>query len=305
MVTADSVRDAGIAAHLAVDPAVLPEPSIYFQDFNFGGTMFDALFGNAEALSGVGEGVADVATNSRINQETNGKKSTDLALDVQDMIDAEEARRAEIIKLGELNMTRGEIEDILKVLNDPEQRERASQDYAARNNVSIEEGRSEMDWMHRIISLADKQANRTITPAEQAELDRETSQPGFDGRFQKARDSLDNVANDADISLANNAARIANASSDVAVEAATTGTVIEQDAVVGQIVDETTQQEALSRRGYASTQVDELVGRQADSGDELSALFGEAANGPQLAVADISDPATSREMTASLAPMQG
>jgi len=279
--------------------------SVWFQDFTFGGTMFDSAFGNVEGLSGVGLGVADRAVDEMIRLADEDRKKDDPALDTQELLDLTERQREERVRIGSTSMSREEIRLAMEVLNDPEKKERASQDYAARNGVSIEAGRSEMNWYHGMMTLVEKEANGTITATEQATLDRETSQPGFDDRFQRAGDSMRNVQNNADISLANNADAVANETPDVAIQAATTGPTVVQDAVVGQIDNSETQREALSRRGYASSQVDELAERQAGSGDELSALFGDAVAGPQLGSADTNSPAPTREMASNPAPMQG
>lgn len=135
MVTADSVRDAGIAAHLAVDPAVLPEPSIYFQDFNFGGTMFDALFGNAEALGGVGAGISDVALEERMALEAEDRKKDDPAGDASMITELATRQREEAVRFMNgtyylngmsiseiemeeaLTMTRAELDEIAETNN--------------------------------------------------------------------------------------------------------------------------------------------------------------------------------------------
>lgn len=121
MVTADSVRDAGIAAHLAVDPAVLPEPSIYFQDFNFGGTMFDALFGNAEALGGVGAGISDVALEERMALEAEDRKKDDPAGDASMITELAERQRADLqrISVGGIDLSAEEWDNVRENLSDP------------------------------------------------------------------------------------------------------------------------------------------------------------------------------------------
>ena len=86
VLTQQNVMEAGIAASLSADPALLPEPSVYFQDFNFGGTHFESLWGNAEALSGVSEGISDVAVESAAKhtmerQRENNGVAVDIAID--------------------------------------------------------------------------------------------------------------------------------------------------------------------------------------------------------------------------------
>ncbi len=93
--TQQSVIEAGIAASLASDPELLPEPSIWFQDFTFGGTMFDAAFGNAEALGGVGEAISDVAIDNRLELERKEREENDPAKDAGMIVELAEIQRRE------------------------------------------------------------------------------------------------------------------------------------------------------------------------------------------------------------------
>ena len=93
--TQQSVIEAGIAASLASDPELLPEPSIWFQDFSFGGTMFDAAFGNAEALGGVGEAISDVAIDNRLELERKEREENDPAKDAGMIVELAENQRRE------------------------------------------------------------------------------------------------------------------------------------------------------------------------------------------------------------------
>ena len=93
--TQQSVIEAGIAASLASDPDLLPEPSIWFQDFTFGGTMFDAAFGNAEALGGVGEAISDVAIDNRLEFERKEREENDPAKDAGMIVELAENQRRE------------------------------------------------------------------------------------------------------------------------------------------------------------------------------------------------------------------
>ncbi|MEP2987376.1 MAG: hypothetical protein ABJN65_11965 [Parasphingorhabdus sp.] len=95
MVTTDNLRDARIAASMAANPNMLPSPSVYFQDFNFGGTMFDAAFGNVEggSVSGAGAGVADIAIDERLDAELKRRKEDNPAGDASMIVEAGEQQR--------------------------------------------------------------------------------------------------------------------------------------------------------------------------------------------------------------------
>lgn len=58
----------------AADTSAFVMPSAWFEDFSFGKTMFEALNGNAEALSGVGTGVSDIALQERVKLEAERRK---------------------------------------------------------------------------------------------------------------------------------------------------------------------------------------------------------------------------------------
>ena len=95
--TDQSVLEAGIAASLAAHPGLLPEPSVYFQDFNFGKTMWDAAYGNVDggSISGVGEGVADIAIEGKMKLEEKRRKEDDPAKDADLIVQAgKDSRKA-------------------------------------------------------------------------------------------------------------------------------------------------------------------------------------------------------------------
>lgn len=106
--TQQSVIQAGIAASLASDPELLPEPSIWFQDFTFGGTMFDAAFGNAEALGGVGEAISDVAIDNRLEFERKEREENDPAKDAGMIVELAASQREEIAAMSKVTYSDGQ-----------------------------------------------------------------------------------------------------------------------------------------------------------------------------------------------------
>nr|WP_298929627.1 hypothetical protein [uncultured Erythrobacter sp.] len=106
--TQQSVIEAGIAASLASDPELLPEPSIWFQDFTFGGTMFDAAFGNAEALGGVGEAISDVAIDNRLELERKEREENDPAKDAGMIVELAASQREEIAAMSKVTYSDGQ-----------------------------------------------------------------------------------------------------------------------------------------------------------------------------------------------------
>jgi hypothetical protein len=106
--TQQSVIEAGIAASLASDPELLPEPSIWFQDFTFGGTMFDAAFGNAEALGGVGEAISDVAIDNRLELERKEREENDPAKDAGMIVELAASQREELAAMSKVTYSDGQ-----------------------------------------------------------------------------------------------------------------------------------------------------------------------------------------------------
>lgn len=98
IITTDNLRDAGIAASMAANPNALPEPSIWFQDFNFGETMWDAAYGNVDggSVSGVGEAVADIAIENVLALEEKRRKEDDPAKDAGMITELAERQREEM-----------------------------------------------------------------------------------------------------------------------------------------------------------------------------------------------------------------
>ncbi|GAB5489644.1 MAG: hypothetical protein Pars2KO_32140 [Parasphingorhabdus sp.] len=99
--TDQNVLEAGIAASLAAHPELLPEPSVYFQDFNFGKTMWDAAFGNVDggSVSGVGEAVADIAIDNKMQLEEKRRKEDDPAKDADLIVQAGKDSREALARM--------------------------------------------------------------------------------------------------------------------------------------------------------------------------------------------------------------
>lgn len=101
IITQQSLVEAGIAASIAANPDMLPEPSVYFQDFNFGATMWDAAYGNVDggSVSGVGEAVSDIAVENRIKLETEERKKDDPAGDASMIVELGKQQREEAARV--------------------------------------------------------------------------------------------------------------------------------------------------------------------------------------------------------------
>lgn len=303
-ITAEMVTEAGIAAHLAANPNLLPpeiselsDQAAIFASNNTNAFMFT---GSADADSentNFGESLATKAIENVIRLEAERRKEDDP--DASIIAEAGAAMRENLLEMqtvsvGGITLTGEEIQERMEMLNDPEKRERAAQDYAARNNVSIEQARTDVNWYHQVMSLMEKKSNGTITPEEEARLNSMSSEPGFADRFNRVDQSFRNVANDQDITIANRADQVAQAAPEVVVEAATEGTVIEQDALVTAIDSEETQRLALDRRGYATAEIDDLQGWGSANSEslDLAAEFGIPASGVQVAALEEEPAAT-------------
>ncbi len=137
IITQQSLVEAGIAASMAANPNVLPEPSVYFQDFNFGATMWDAAYGNVDggSVSGVGASVSDIAIEERIKLETEERKKDDPASDAGMIVELAKQQREEAVRFTNgtyylngmaisevemneaLSMTRAELDEIAEANN--------------------------------------------------------------------------------------------------------------------------------------------------------------------------------------------
>ncbi len=166
-VTAINLRDAGIAAHLAASPTKLPSPSVYFQDFNFGATMWDAAYGNVDggSVSGVGEAVADIAINNVLKLEEEQRKKDDPASDASMITELAERQReamqAVFYSNGQFHMFGMDIdeEDTDAAVNDTLEN---IDDIAARHGIDAQQ-KAELATMLIAYQNAD-------TPEEKAEI---------------------------------------------------------------------------------------------------------------------------------------
>jgi len=179
MVTADSVRDAGIAAHLAVDPAVLPEPSIYFQDFNFGGTMWDAAYGNVDggSVSGIGAAVSDIAIEERMALEAEERKKDDPASDASMIAELAARQREATARFSDghfyfrgMKLTTDEMNEALQMTRDnlPEiaRREGWSDEQLAREESRIDAAIAETDPQRKAILIGEIERDNPVLAEE-------------------------------------------------------------------------------------------------------------------------------------------
>lgn len=283
-ITADMVREAGIAAQMALNPNAIPTPSIYAQDFTFGGTMFDAAFGNAEALSGVGSAVADVAAEERIKLEAKERKKDDPAGDASIIVELAEKQREYIAATysnGQFHMNGYAIdeEDVnAEVASTLENYDQFADDMNLQGQQRGE--------VHSILVAIRAAEN---SPHEQTvlfnRLQREHPEV-YDRVVENAHQRQLTRENNADVEIANRAQELNDAAPEVAIEVASTGTVEEQRAGTWQMEDTDVQREVLSRRGFASSQAEELVGWEANTADSIGAEFSVSASGTEVALVE-------------------
>lgn len=203
--TQQSVFEAGIASSLAGNPELLPEPSVYFQDFNFGATMWDAAYGNVDGgnVSGVGDGVADIAIDNGIEYTAEKRRENDgLAVDIA-MDEANETTRKNLerlqkVSVGGVELTLEEWGNVRENLTDPsklaivEERLRAQ----GRTDSQIQDG----VYLARIAAdIAEKRGRgETLTTEERAVERRLQNDPEAQellrDTVEAARDPIDVVA---------------------------------------------------------------------------------------------------------------
>ena len=184
--TQQSVSEAGIAASLAANVNIIPEPSVYFQDFTFGGTMFDSAFGNVENLSGVGLGVADRAVDEMIRLAAEDRKKDDPALDTQELLDMSERQRAELqkISVGGVQLSLEEWDEIAEAMENPAFIDALDRELEAQGKSQAE--RADIIYLTRMgANIARKEARgEPLTNEERAVQQRLENDPVAQQRFQ-------------------------------------------------------------------------------------------------------------------------
>lgn len=170
--TQQSVIEAGITASLAADPDLLPEPSIYFQDFNFGATMWDAAYGNVDggSISGVGEAVADIAIDNVLKLAQKERDENDPAKDASMITELAARQREEAIRIGRISATRAELIAFSDAMKTPEFRARFRQELRDQG-VPEDQIDGRMDRAEELADLAVKVDNNTATAAERSRFD--------------------------------------------------------------------------------------------------------------------------------------
>ena len=231
IVTSDNLREAGIAASLAAGPTVLPEPSVYFQDFTFGASMFEALKGNAEALSGVGASISDVAIEERMKLEEEERKKDDPASDAGMITELAERQRAAMqkISVGGVELTLAEWDEIAEALENPAIVEALDKELEAQGRSQAE--RADIIYLTRMgANIARKEARgQPLTSEERAVQQRLETDPVAQQRFQTGTEAVRNLpehVSQANLSVADRVERdVASIDDDVAFVSARSSTL--------------------------------------------------------------------------------
>ncbi|APG63115.1 hypothetical protein LPB140_10335 [Sphingorhabdus lutea] len=305
MVTEDNLREAQLAAHIAVNPDVIPEPSVYFQDFNFGGTMFDALFGNAEALSGVGAGISDVALEERMALEAEDRKKDD-PMDASLIAELGVQQREELLAMTTATYANGQFtmfgmtveeEDLSTAIDD------ALEDFDAycdRHKIPEAERASHYTFLMALKAAPPEEQARMMTERAQSSPEGASEMKGL---MEDAQEIGLNRTRTAEVTVGEvaQARELAMDAPEQVVEAAISGTRVQQDAVAVQIDSNEVWINARAAQGYADREIDDLADRRTvESGDELASIFGDVASERQFADARDTTPATPRNESNSV-----
>lgn len=216
--TQQSVSEAGIAASLAANVNIIPEPSVYFQDFTFGGTMFDSAFGNVENLGGVGLGVADKAVDEMIRLADEDRKKDDPALDTGIITELAAKQREATARFSDghfyfrgMKLTTDEMNEALQMTRDnlPEiaRREGWSDEQLAREQRRIDAAIAETDPQRKAVLIGEIEQDNPAVANDlensagmvvQARADNELT---FDEAEQRQVNSIDDESEYQDAAL--------------------------------------------------------------------------------------------------------
>lgn len=166
-ITEDMIREAGLAARSGVSG-----PSVSAQDFSFGSTMFDSAHGNADgaSVSGVGAGVSDIAVEQIARLDVENRKKDDPASDTALIAEVTERVRKELIRIGQLTVSRAELVAFSQAMQDPEFRAQYEQSLRDKG-VPENEISDRMAEAQELAELAIKVADDNASDTEKARYD--------------------------------------------------------------------------------------------------------------------------------------
>lgn len=167
-ITEDMIREAGLAARSGVSG-----PSVSAQDFSFGESMFDSAHGNADgaSVSGVGASVSDIAVEQVARLDVENRKKDDPASDAALIAEVTERVRKELIRIGQLTVSRSELIAFSQAMQDPEFRAQYEQSLRDKG-VPEDQIKDRMDNAQDIAKLGIKVLDGTATAEETAEYDK-------------------------------------------------------------------------------------------------------------------------------------
>jgi len=253
-----------------------PANGVSAEDFSFQNS-FDSLKGQTESLSVAGmTGSIDTLDKAIPGRDRDDKKDKD-GIGWDDVTAVYERNRAEMMRIGDMDMTRGQVEDTIEFLSDPKNRERAAEEYARRNGTSVEDGRAEMDWFHTYLSTKLAIADGTATPEQIAWMEQQDANPETAGRVARAYETTHALGAD---TPADQAATLSVGDAQTVVANASTGDAANDDAVAANIDDESTWLAAREAQGLETDEIEYAQEMRSGESDSLAFLGGDTRSGP-------------------------
>lgn len=276
-----------------------PAIGVSAEDFSFQNS-FDSLKGQTESLSVAGmTGSIDTIDKAIPGRDRDDKKDKG-GLDWDDVTAVYERNRAEMMRIGNMDMTRGQVEDTVEFLNDPKNRERAAEEYARRNGTSVADGRAEMDWFHTYLATKLAIADGTATPEQIAWMKQQDANPETAGRVARAYETTHALGAD---TQADQAATLSVGDAQTVVANASTGDAANDDAVAANIDDESVWLAAREAQGSTDEEIADFEAARDGASDSMAFLGGER-EGPIVTPDFNATAAGSQQLAQTQAPSQ-
>lgn len=261
------------------DLRVTPEMSASAQDFAFGKSVWEVVDGNPDGASV--SGVAGISLIGSDEVDARGRKKDDDkdGISWDDVMEAQDRIRAEIMRIGNIDITRSQVEATVEFLSDPKNKERAAVEYARRNGTSVADGRAEVDWFHMYLSTKLAIADGTATPDQIAWMEQQDANPATAMRVDRVYEATHALGADVH---AGQAASLAVGDAPTVIASASTGDVARDDAVASNIEDNAIWEDARAAQGLEASEIGYAQEMRSGGSDSLAFLGGDTRSGPVI-----------------------
>ncbi|MGE4314321.1 MAG: hypothetical protein AB7E85_08655 [Pseudobdellovibrionaceae bacterium] len=169
--------------------------------------------------------------------------------------------------IGNMEMSRAQMDSAIDFLSDPNNRDAAAKAYARQNGTSVQQGKNEIDSYTQYLIAKRAIADGNATPEQQSFVSGFEADPNFQDKLSRMRVATQTVGAEVQ---ADQGAQLAMGNARTVLSNATSGNNAQNNAVITNIQDSNLQGAALEANGYSAGDAEVLAAWGSGTSDTLS-----------------------------------